>query len=182
MDRLDTDAESEYLVPMTSYSIPAVTSPDYFDFAELVGAYVEDPRLLLILTNSVTDKVNEIVNREVDDALDSAGHPFQNIIREQEEELQSVYGQLNAQQDRRDDLHEVLVTVCLHSEVVGNHVRNGQKINAIKELRRLTNASLRASKEAVEDSRVWEPLAEWERELLHGPGNVGTEQPPGWTF
>jgi ribosomal protein L7/L12 len=163
---------------MTNYSIPLATSPDYFDFAELVGEFIEPPRTMLRLTNSIVDKVNEIVAREVDEVLEDASHPFRSIIAQQEEELASVYGQLHAQQDKRDDLHEVLVNVCRNSPTVLGYVRESKKINAIKELRRLTSASLRSTKEAVEDPRVVDAAGDPWGQVT----NVGTEQPPGWAF
>lgn len=149
-------------------TINIVSNPDYFDFAELVAEFVSDQRTVLRLTNSIVDKTNEVVHREVFDALDDATHPFRSLIQEQEQELQSVYGSLHAERadndslrqqlaDKRDDLHEVLVNVCRTSEVIVGFVAETKKINAIKELRRLTNASLKASKEAVEDPRVWSP-------------------------
>lgn len=50
--------------------------------------------------------------------------------------------------------HDYLVTLCLGSNKIMEYVKLGQKISAIKELRNLTNAGLKQSKEAVEDRRV----------------------------
>lgn len=52
--------------------------------------------------------------------------------------------------------HEQFVTAAIHSGVVMDYVRAGQKINAIKALRERTSAGLKEAKEAVEDTRVWQ--------------------------
>lgn len=138
-------------------TINLVTSPDYFDFAELVAEFVSDQRTVLRLTNSVVDKCNEVVTREVDDALDSAESPFRRIMDDQEAEIQGLYSRLNQAEDARNTLHEVLVNVARQdAEVIGFRDQD-KKINAIKRLRQMTNCGLLAAKNAVEDPRVWMP-------------------------
>lgn len=50
--------------------------------------------------------------------------------------------------------HDDLVNVALNNSVVMQYVADGKKINAIKELRAVSRAGLKESKEAVEDQRV----------------------------
>jgi ribosomal protein L7/L12 len=50
--------------------------------------------------------------------------------------------------------HDALVLTALSSDVVLNWLRDGKKINAIKEVRALTTCGLREAKDAVEDPRV----------------------------
>ena len=72
-------------------TINIVSSPDYFDIAELLAPYVTDARDLLRLSNSVADKTNEVVRREVDEALDEAEAPFRRIMDEQSREINSLH-------------------------------------------------------------------------------------------
>lgn len=143
---------------MTNYSIPMVSNPDYFDFAELVGANVKNTRKALMLTNSVVDKCNEVVAREVDNALDEAESPFRRIMDEQERELQTVYGQLHVLEGHRNDMHEVLVNVARQDDAILDAMRGDamhrRKIEAIKRLRQVTMCGLKAAKDAIEDPRV----------------------------
>jgi hypothetical protein len=93
--------------------------------------------------------------------------------------------------------HDLLVFAALGNGDVMDAVRDGKRINAIKELRSLWPASLgglgvginlKAAKEAIEDARVMEhfneyhipePLAEWEKDLLSGnPWDARTDEPP----
>lgn len=55
--------------------------------------------------------------------------------------------------------HEALVSMALRSDVVMQHVRDGKKIDAIKELRFLTKSNLREAKDAIQDYRVWSSYA-----------------------
>lgn len=50
--------------------------------------------------------------------------------------------------------HDNLVNTALSSKVVMDFMREGKKINAIKELRVVTGCSLKEGKNAVEDWRV----------------------------
>lgn len=143
---------------MTLFQIPIVHNADYFDFVELIGTYVEDPRVMLRVTNSVVDKANEVVAREVDNALDVAESPFRRIMDEQEQELQTVYGQLHVLEGHRNDVHEILVNVARQDDDILSLLRGEpmfrRKIDAIKRLRALTGAGLKGAKDAIEDPRV----------------------------
>lgn len=52
------------------------------------------------------------------------------------------------------DTHEARVQAALGNAEVRHHMRNGQKIKAIKELRAQTLCGLKEAKDAVEDDRV----------------------------
>jgi ribosomal protein L7/L12 len=141
----------------SKYSIKPV-GPMWRQFAQLVNQYVGDLNDMLLLTNSVTDLANECIEDAVDDCLDEAGHPFRNIIREQDEENQRLHVALAQQTDARNDLHQVLVNVARQDAQILTAMEGApqfrKKIEAIKRLRAMTLCSLKAAKEAIEDPRV----------------------------
>ena len=65
--------------------------------------------------------------------------------------------------------HDFLVEAALRSGSIIDNVANGNKIQAIKDLRTSTQCSLKEAKDAVEDRRVAQraSLPEWERDLLY---------------
>lgn len=52
------------------------------------------------------------------------------------------------------DTHDSRVEAGLRSTEVLNYLRDGKKINAIKELRTITSCGLKEAKDAVEDERL----------------------------
>ncbi len=138
---------------MTDYRIPLATR-GLIEYVELVSPYFEDPTTMMRVVNGIVDLTNEVVDNAVNDALDNAESPFRRIMDEQSAELASVYGELHAQREQRNDLHEVLVNVARQDAEVIRHLNESHKIYAIKRMRQMTNCDLKAAKEAVEDPRV----------------------------
>lgn len=139
---------------MTLYQIPTATSPDYFDYAELIGAYVEDPRAMLRLTNSVVDKTNDVVAAAVSDAREDVRVEWQQQADAAEREIQALYGQMRVLEGNANDMHEVLVNVARNDGQIRDYFNVDQKINAIKRLRAVTNCGLKAAMDAIRDPRV----------------------------
>jgi ribosomal protein L7/L12 len=158
---------------MTTSQIPLATAR-FIQFVELIGEFVKNPYRMMTLANSLVDLTNEIVRDAVDDALDSASHPFRSI-EQQEQELQATYRALHAAEQREDDLlaekraeapladwerellnpHEYYVDKALADHVVIAFLMGNRKIDAIIRLKdALGGIGLREAKNAVEDSRV----------------------------
>jgi ribosomal protein L7/L12 len=71
-------------------------------------------------------------------------------------EARAVNATLQSSHDAQ--VHELLVVICLTNDLILDAIYINQKITAIKELRRIVgfpNASLRQTKFAVQDSRVF---------------------------
>ena len=69
--------------------------------------------------------------------------------------------------------HEGRVTAALESPDVMQHMYEGKKINAIKELRLLTSCGLKEAKDAVEDN-----LVAIKASLMSNPWDHHNYQPP----
>ena len=169
-------------------TIAIVSSPDYFDLVELLSPYVTDARDLLRLANSVADKCNEVVAREVDDALDQAESPFRRIMDNQAEELRNLRAEVerlrNAQAVSRDASVEAEtrkgLLFALESPQVMRYLEDGHKIYAIKFVRTQCNIGLRAAKNAVEHPDVTAAMegACWQNCCTSG---LTSDNPTSWS-
>lgn len=148
-------------------TISIVTDADYFDFAALVGPYVKKSRNsardLLTLTNSIVDKTNDVVAREVDDALDVAESPFRRIMDEQTQQLRDAEAISMAQQRDikyyKDNLHNVLTHIASTDPIIIEMVNKGENYNAIKRLRNITNVTLKPAADAIKSDVVKQAAA-----------------------
>jgi hypothetical protein len=183
-------------------NIPLVHDSRYFAFFALIAEYVKAPNKVLRLVNSVVDLHNSLAQDAVDEAIEEAEVQYQAMVsrfREaldaSEQETQAVYREVHSLREENATLlarlntpdryfrgpHavEAGIAFALKDEETLAFIRDSKKINAIKRVRQATNLGLKEAKDAVESALVQEqavytaPLAEWERDLLSGEGELG---------
>lgn len=73
---------------------------------------------------------------------------------------------------------DTLIKAALESSVVMQEVAYGRKIQAIKELRNLTGCGLKAAKDAIESTAIWQPdpeaVAHYQDSLKDASDSINT--------
>lgn len=125
---------------------------------------VPDTYMLLAAADAVGDTVEGLIAQGVEDA--AREHRAQ--VARIEAAVDQDRADLDRMRARFQRLVDGLRTVAENDAEVVRLMQKNQKINAIKALRARTGADLMSAKDAIMAMTVPEPLADWERELLHG--------------